>query len=198
MKYPTTGIWAIILAAGESKRMGRPKLVMPFGSSTIIGNVISNIPEDHVEGKILVLGAWMDEILEATGGLKVRHCFNEDYKKGMLTSVRCGIKALPEDAKAVLLYTGDQPGIPPEVTELLIRAREETGKGILISVHDGKRGHPILVDKKYFSEINTLDEGIGLRELSLRHPDDIFEAETGSKIVLRDIDTPEDYLEAIK
>jgi molybdenum cofactor cytidylyltransferase len=194
----TKGIWAVVLAAGESKRMGRPKLVMPFSSSTIIGDVISNIPGDIVEGKILVLGGWMDEILEATAGLKVKHCFNEDYKRGMLTSVRCGIKALPEDAQAVLFYPGDHPGIPRAVTVSLIRAREETGKGILISVHDGKRGHPILIDKKYFSEINTLDEKIGLRELSLRHPDDIFETETGSKIVLRDIDTPEDYLEAIK
>lgn len=192
------GIWAVILAAGESKRMGRPKLVMPFGSSTIIGNVISNIPGDIVEGKIMVLGGWMDEILEATAGLKVKHCFNEDYKEGMLTSVRCGIAALPKDAEAVLIYPGDQPGIPPEVTVLLIREREKTGKGILISVHDRKRGHPILIDKKYFSEINTLDEGIGLRGLSMRHPDDIFEVETVNEIVLRDIDTPEDYLEAIK
>jgi molybdenum cofactor cytidylyltransferase len=193
-----SGIWAVILAAGESKRMGRPKLVMPFGSTTIIGEVISNIPEDIIEGKIIVLGAWKDEILEATAGMYVKHCYNKDYKRGMLTSVRCGINALPENAEAVLFYPGDQPGNPPEVTVLLIRAREKTGKGILISVHDGKRGHPILIDKKYFSEINTLDEGIGLRGLSLMHPDDIFEVETGSKIILRDIDTPEDYLEAIK
>lgn len=178
--------------------MGRPKLVLPFGSSTIIGNVISNIPEDLVEGKIMVLGAWMDEILEATEGLKVVHCFNEDFKDGMLTSVRCGIKALPDDADAVMIYPGDQPGIPPAVTELLIRAREETGKGILISVHNGKRGHPILIDKKYFSEINTLNNEKGLRELSARHPEDVHETETNCKIILHDIDTPEDYIEAIK
>jgi molybdenum cofactor cytidylyltransferase len=196
--YRNKGIWAVILAAGESKRMGRPKLIMPFGDSTIIENVINNIPDNLVEGKIIVLGGWMNEILEVIGSLKVRHCINDDYKKGMLTSVRCGIKALPEDAEAVLIYPGDQPGIPPEVTATLIRERGETGKGILISVHEGKRGHPIMIDKKYFSEINTLDERIGLRELTLRHPDDIFEAETGNKIVLRDIDTPEDYLEAIK
>ena len=178
--------------------MHRPKLTLPFGGSTIIEIVINNIPADLVEGKIIVLGAWMNEILEVIGGLKVWHCVNDDYKKGMLTSVWCGIRALPENAEAVLFYPGDQPGIPPEVTESLIMAREKTGKGILISVHEGKRGHPILIDKKYFSEINTLDERIGLRELSSRHPDDVFEVETGSKIVLRDIDTREDYLEAIK
>jgi molybdenum cofactor cytidylyltransferase len=192
------GIWAVILAAGESKRMNRPKLVMPYGESTIIENVIANIPGNLVEGKIIVLGGWMNEILEVIAGLPVKHCFNDDYKKGMLSSVRCGVKALPENAGAVIIYPGDQPGIPPEVTGKLIRAREETGKGIIISVHEGKRGHPILIDKKYFSEINTLDERNGLRELSLRHPDDIHEAETGSIIVLKDIDTHEDYLEATK
>jgi molybdenum cofactor cytidylyltransferase len=178
--------------------MIRPKLIMPFSGSTIIENVINNIPDNLVEGKIIVLGAWMNEILEVIGGTKARHCINDEYKKGMLSSVRCGIKALPATAEAVLFFPGDQPGIPGEVTETLIRAREKTGKGIIITVHDRKRGHPILIDKKYFSEINNLDERIGLRELSSRHPDDIFEAETGSQIVLRDIDTPEDYSEAIK
>jgi len=178
--------------------MNRPKLIMPFGDCTIIENVINNIPGGTVEGKIIVLGGWMNEILEVIGKLKVRHCINEDYKKGMLTSVQCGIKAIPEDAEAIILFQGDQPGIPSEVTGLLIKGWQETGKGIIISVHDGKRGHPILIDKKYFSEINTLNENIGLRELSTRHPEDIHEAETGTKIILRDIDTPEDYLKAIK
>ena len=118
------GIWALILAAGESKRMGRPKLVMPFGDNTIIENVIGNIPENMVDGKVIVLGAWMAEILEVIAGLPVRYCINYEYKKGMLSSVRCGIRALPENAEAVLIYPGDQPGIPSEVSELLIRARE--------------------------------------------------------------------------
>ena len=194
----SNGIWAIILAAGESKRMNRPKLIMPFGDRTIIENVIGNIPGNLVEGKIIVLGAWRNEILEVISGLQVRHCINADYKMGMLSSVRCGIMALPDDAEAVIIYPGDQPGIPPGVTGTLIKEREETGKGIIISVHDGKRGHPVLIDKKYFSEINTLDDKQGLRELSVRHPEDIHEAETGSTIILRDIDTLEDYLEATK
>lgn len=192
------GVWAVILAAGESRRMNRPKLIMPFGDKTIIENVIGNIPGKLVEGKIIVLGAWINEILEVISGLHIIHCINADYKKGMLSSVRCGIMALPDDAEAVMIYPGDQPGIPPGVAGILIKAREETGKGIIISVHDGKRGHPVLIDKKYFSEINTLDDKQGLRELSLRHPEDVYETETGNSIVLRDIDTIEDYLEAIK
>jgi molybdenum cofactor cytidylyltransferase len=192
------GIWAVILAAGESKRMNRPKLVLPFGDSTILGNVIENIPMDLVAGKIIVLGAWKDEILEKIKDLTVISCVNNDFRKGMLSSVKCGIRALPGNAGAVLIFQGDQPGIPPDVTEKLIKARQETGKGIVISVHDGKRGHPILIDKKYFSEINTLNETKGLRELSYLYPGDVFEAETGNRIILRDIDTPEDYLEAIK
>jgi molybdenum cofactor cytidylyltransferase len=192
------GIWAIILAAGESKRMNGPKLVLPIGSSTIIENVITGIPEEMVEGKIIVVGAWMKEILEATSHLKLVHAVNSDYRKGMLSSVRCGLGALPASAEAVLIYPGDQPGIPTEVTEELIRARRETGKGIIISVHDSKRGHPVMIDKKYFSEINTLNDDKGLRELSARHPEDVHEAETESNIILRDIDTPGDYNEAIK
>jgi molybdenum cofactor cytidylyltransferase len=192
------GIWALILAAGESKRMNQPKLVMPFGDNTIIENVIGNIPGELVEGKIIVLGAWMNEIQGVIGGLDLLQVYNEDYKKGMLSSVRCGVRALPSGAEAVIIYPGDQPGIAPGVSLALIRARRKSGKGILISVHGEKRGHPILIDKKYFYEINTLNDERGLRELSSKHPDDVLEVKTRSKIVLRDIDTPEDYLEAIK
>jgi molybdenum cofactor cytidylyltransferase len=192
------GVWAVILAAGESKRMNRPKLIMQFGNNTIIENVIGNIPKDIVEGKIIVLGAWRNEILEVIEGLEVRPCINSNWENGMLSSVRCGINALPGNAEAVLIFQGDQPGIPGGVTEGVIRARQETGKGIIISVHDGKRGHPILIDKKYFSEINALDDRKGLRELSYRYPGDVFETESGSSKILRDIDTFEDYIEAIK
>jgi molybdenum cofactor cytidylyltransferase len=192
------GIWALILAAGESKRMHRPKLVMPFGESTIIGNVIENIPADLVDGKIIVLGAWKNEILEKIKDMTLMLCVNENFKEGMLSSVQCGLNALPLDTEAVIIFQGDQPGIPPDVTAKLLRARQENGKGIIISVHDGKRGHPILIDKKYFSEINTLDDSKGLRGLSYLHPGDVFEAETGNSMILRDIDTPEEYIEAIK
>ena len=104
------GVWAVILAAGESKRMNRPKLIMPFGNNTIIENVIGNIPSDIVEGKIIVLGAWRDEILEVIEGLGVIPCINSNWENGMLSSVRCGINALPGNAEAVIIYQGDQPG----------------------------------------------------------------------------------------
>lgn len=186
-------IWAIILAAGESKRMGSLKMILPFMGTTIIEKVIENVLSSNVDKAVLVLGCGKNEILKLTEKYPVMHCYNEHYKKGMLSSVKCGFKYLPHDFRAALVFLGDQPMIKAAVANLILKSYNDSGKGILIPVYNKRRGHPLLVDNKYRDEILDIDGPEGLKELVKRHPDDLLEVETGDPLILKDIDTEEEY-----
>jgi molybdenum cofactor cytidylyltransferase len=192
-----SNIWAIILAAGESKRMKVPKMLLPFDGKTMIEKVISNVTESDVLNTLVVLGSYKDEILATITDLPVKHCFNEHYKDGMLSSVKCGLKNLPEKYDAVLVFPGDQPLIEPGVINKIIGAYRQTGKGIIIPVYRKKRGHPILISRKYRDDVSSLPDYEGLRSLALRYHNDVFEVNTRSRGILKDFNTKEDYLNEI-
>jgi molybdenum cofactor cytidylyltransferase len=191
------GIWGIVLAAGESKRMGSPKMTLPFRDKTIIGTVIANVMASEVEKSIVVLGANHDEVLSLTEKYPVVNCFNANYKEGMLSSVKCGFEHLPQDFRAALVLLGDQPMIETEVIDLIIQAYNKSDRGIVVPVHNGKRGHPLLVDSRYRKEICGMAGPDGLGGLLKTHPEDVLEVESMHLSVLRDIDTQEDYLNEV-
>jgi molybdenum cofactor cytidylyltransferase len=92
-----------------------------------------------------------------------------------------------------MIFQGDQPFIDSEVINLVIKTYLSSGKGIVIPVYEKKRGHPLLIDSKYRSEIEGLDPDKGLRSLAMLHSEDVLEIETGKPGILRDFDTYEDY-----
>jgi molybdenum cofactor cytidylyltransferase len=193
-------IWAIILAAGESTRMGTQKLLLPFGDTTIVGAVARTAAAARLEGTVAVLGADRQAIrreigssIKAAGrGDKIAFAVNENYRLGMLTSVQAGLRALPEEGAAVIML-GDQPFLPSRVVDEVIAAFEAGGRGIVIPTFQGRRGHPVLIDLKYKGEILGLEPLDGLRALMRAHAGDILEVEAGDANILRDLDTPEDY-----
>src|SRR5512136_1587847 len=115
-------IWSIILAAGESKRMGFPKLLLQINGKSMIENVIGNVAGSNTDGILLVLGAVREELTDVIREYDLKSCYNENYRKGMLSSVQCGFRNLPSDAGAVLVFQGDQPFIAPRVTDSIINA----------------------------------------------------------------------------
>jgi molybdenum cofactor cytidylyltransferase len=187
------GLWAIILAAGESRRMGFPKMLLLFNGITMLENVISNIKGSVVDQTLVVLGAEKEALTELVSKSSVKYCFNDDYKQGMLSSVKCGFRNLPPDFEAVLVFQGDQPFIFPKVINRVVEGYRSSGKGIVIPVYKGKRGHPLLVDQKYREEIERLDDNEGLRSLSHRFSEDVLEAETDEPGILKDFDTYDEY-----
>jgi len=187
-------IWAIILAAGESKRMKVPKMLLPFHGKTMIEKVVENVAGSEVFRTLVVVGAFRDEILGAISHTGVSSCYNENYRNGMLSSVKCGFRNLPALYDAVVVFPGDQPFIEPDVINSLIGAYRKTGKGIIIPVYRKKRGHPVLISSKYRDAIGSLDENEGLRSLSVMFKEDVSEVKTSSPGILKDFDTKEDYL----
>lgn len=184
---------AIILAAGSSTRMGSQKMLLPYGESTILETVIQNVLSSAVDSVLVVLGANHDQIRQVIDPLPVEVCINDKHESGMLSSVICGFSALPDDTGTALLFLGDQPEIPPQVSNAIIEAYNDSLHGIVIPLTNHRRGHPLLVDYKYKREIGKLDLEKGLRTLMHHFPEDVLEVEVEEPGILLDIDTPEDY-----
>jgi molybdenum cofactor cytidylyltransferase len=186
-------ICAIILAAGESRRMGTNKLILPYQGQPLIIRVIDNVRQAGIRDILIVTGAFRDEIVSLLEELPVRHCYNTNYKQGMLSSVQCGFQHLQGSEDAVILFLGDQPMLPPMVASLLTDTYEQSGKGIIVPAYQGKRGHPILIDKKHKPIIDSLSPEEGLRALLRLCAEDVEEVRVDMPEILRDIDNRNDY-----
>jgi molybdenum cofactor cytidylyltransferase len=186
-------ICAVVLAAGLSLRMGVQKLLLPFGGKTVISHIIDQLLASNVDGVHVVVGHQAERISAELSGLAVSVVKNPNYKSGMLSSVRCGLVNLPEKCRAVLVVLGDQPSITTELVDQMLKSFAKTDKSILVPLHKGKRGHPILFSSHYRNEILTHYSDVGLRGLLHSHPDDIYELNVFNASVLCDMDYPEDY-----
>ena len=186
-------IWAVVLAAGESRRMGTQKLLLPFGGTTVIEAIVRAALDSEADATVVVLGADRERVRDLLKSYPLVFAVNEDYRLGMLSSIQAGFRALPNDAEAAVVMLGDQPAVPARVLDALIRAFRERRRGIAVPVHAGRRGHPVLVGAKYKDEVLGLDPEIGLRQLLRAHPEDVLEVAVPDAAVLEDIDRPGDY-----
>jgi molybdenum cofactor cytidylyltransferase len=191
-------IWAVILAAGESRRMGTQKLLLPFGDATVIESVVLTALASRVDRVLAVLGADRDAVRQKLEPLGIDFVINENFVKGMLSSVQAGFAALPPAAEAAVVMLSDQPFLPAGVVDAVVEAFRRSGKGIVVPAFQGRRGHPVLIGLKYRDEVLALDPTDGLRRLMRAHPDDIFEAAVEDANILRDMDVPEDYANELK
>jgi len=186
-------IWAMILAAGESTRMGKPKLLLPFGNKTIIESIIEKVIPSKVDRTLVVLGSGWEKIEPKIKRFPLKITVNPHFKKGMLSSVQWGFKTLPKKARAALVLLGDQPAVSTVVLDKIIDAYQATKKGIVLPVYKKERGHPVLIDLKYKGEVESLSHQVGLRGLVYSHPEDIMEVKVKTASILKDIDYLEDY-----
>jgi molybdenum cofactor cytidylyltransferase len=188
-------ISAIVLAAGESRRMGETKQLLPWHGKTVLGHLLDTLLSSSVDEVILVLGHEAERILEKVATRKIKVVFNPDYQKGMSTSLRRGLMAMDQAAEAFLVVLADQPAITPAIINQLIHSfrRFQPGKSIVAPTFRGRRGHPVLFGRKYREEFWGLTGEVGGREILARHQEDTLVLEMDTDAVLIDLDTPEDY-----
>ncbi len=186
-------ISAIVLAAGESKRMGRPKQLMPFGNKTILEQVIDSLLDSRVDEVVLVLGYHAEELRQVIANRAVKIVVNPDYHKGMSTSIIAGLKQVSRRTQAVMFVLGDQPLVSHQTIDQLIQEFDNHGQGIAIPTYRGRRGHPVIFDMKYKDELLKLTGDIGARQIALNHPEEILEVPVNSPGIIIDIDTTDDY-----
>jgi len=184
---------AVVLAAGESRRAGEQKLLLPFGRSTVIGSVVAALEAAGADPIIVVGGAQAEQIAGALAETRAQVVQNPHPERGMLSSLRVGVGALPADVQRFLIALGDQPRLTSGDVTRVLAAQVEARKGIAIACYRGKRGHPVVFDGKYRDGILSLSDEQTLRDLIHAHPEDVVNVECESDGVVRDIDTREDY-----
>jgi molybdenum cofactor cytidylyltransferase len=189
-------ITGILLAAGESSRMrGAFKPLLKWGKRTVIGECVHQMRNSQLAEIFVVLGHREMEIRQTLAGSGVQYAINEDYHRGMLSSVKAGLAMISPNADAALIALVDQPMIDREIIDALIAAFIAGGKGVALPTYQGKRGHPIIIAAKYFEEVMRLDEDSpeGLRQFIDQHRGDTLEVPVSTSAVIEDIDLPEDY-----
>ena len=186
---------AIVLAAGASRRMGTPKMVLPWGNRTVIGQVVSVLEEAGLDQILVVTGGAEPEVRQALQPHRVHLVKNERFMAGdMLSSVQTGLTAaLDGSAQAALIVLGDQPQIQAEVVKALLLRWQTDRPAIIIPSTQMRRGHPWLLVRSLWQEVLDLPLTQSLRDLLRRRNDriDYLPVETDS--ILQDLDTPEDY-----
>lgn len=185
---------AIILAAGQSRRMGRPKMLLPWGNSTVIERVITTFLEAGVQDILVVTGGAREEVERAIDAYPVRRLYNENHASAeMLSSIQKGLQALPEEAQSALIGLGDQPQVRGEVVRLVCEAYRQSGAGLIVPSYQMRRGHPWLVARALWSELLTMDASDSPRNFLTRHADEIHYVNVDTDTILADLDTREDY-----
>lgn len=191
-------ISGIVLAAGESRRMGRTKQLLGFGNSTILEHVVDNLLRSRIGELILVLGHESGRIRARFEGAPIKVALNPDYQKGMSTSVACGLLAASPQSRAFIIALGDQPLIRSEVVDRLISGYEKSGKGIILPVFGGLAGHPVIFDLKYREALLSLTGDTGGKVIVEAHPEDVLRVEVDTASVVYDIDEWEDYQQQLE
>jgi molybdenum cofactor cytidylyltransferase len=186
-------IGAIILAAGESRRMGRQKLLLPYAGRTVIERIADAALQSRADHVVVVTGYEPERIHAALDGYAVTFAQNDRYAEGMLTSIRTGLAALPKDLEAFMVVLGDQPSLTPAIIDFLIDGFRASEKGIVVPWIDDDSGHPIIIDAAYREEVMTQFDDTGLRGLIYGRPEEVYRLPVTDPGVLRDMDTPEDY-----
>jgi molybdenum cofactor cytidylyltransferase len=189
---------AIILAAGESRRMGQPKQLLPFGDKTMLECVIAAFQTPQVDEIRVVLGYKADEIAAKIVHTSCKIVKNDRYPLGMFTSMQAGLRDLPKKTKIVMLAICDQPRLKRATVEMLIKKFEGERHKILIPSYNGRQGHPPLFQAEYTKEILAMDESMTLKHFYGEHADDIARLVVEDEGVLIDIDDRETYERELK
>jgi len=180
---------AILIAAGKSERMGRPKALLTIRGRTFLENILDTIKQSRIDGSVVVLGHHCDEIQKVIEGDNV--VFNPAYEKGMITSIQSGIRALQPEVDGALLFLVDHPLVAPETLDVLIN--NFTPDCIVLPKFAGRRGHPVLFARSILKEILDLPTSTGANAVLWKDPSRVVEIVVQDRGVLIDVDTPEDY-----
>lgn len=184
-------IAGIVLAAGGSTRMGRPKMLLPAPGGTLLSAAVAPLLAAGLDRIVVVLGNRAQEIrrgarLPTDPRLVLVDC--PDWEAGMASSLKRGLEACA-DADAVVIALGDQPGVTEERVRM-VTAAFESGRNLVVPVHQGIPEHPVLFGRSLFHELKTLSGDVGAREVIRRHEAEVVRIEVEE---LPDIDTEEDF-----
>ena len=193
-------IVAVVLSAGESSRMGRPKALLPIDGQTFIERIVAALKQTKVGKIIVILGHNARELQSKISHLPVEILINTDYKLGQLSSLQLAVRNLQPDldCDGMLVHLVDHPYLAPALVEEMIRRFYETRKRIIVPKFHGKRGHPVIFSNALFDEILSAPTEEGAKAVVNAHRAETLEIETEEEGIAVDIDTPELYQQHVR
>jgi molybdenum cofactor cytidylyltransferase len=192
-------ISAILLGAGESKRMGVNKLSLPWGKKTVFEHCFNTLLRSKIKEVIVVLSDRSKEIRSqfekrsSFADKRVKVTMNPNYKRGMSTSIRKGIQVMDPRSQGILIALGDQPLLKTRTINALIDAFCEGKEEIVVPSFQGEKGHPVIFHRRYKKELLKLKGDMGGRSILQKYPKSIKMVPVRSEGVIKDIDTWQEY-----
>jgi len=189
---------AIILCAGESRRMGRPKALLACQGTTFLGHLLRVTAHQAIGIRRVVLGAAAEEIRRAAGLAPEVVVVNEDWQRGQLSSLHVGMRSLPkEGTDGMLVCPIDHPLISSQLIDKLVKTFRAQGKPIVMPTWQGHRGHPVIFAASLYQELLSAPTEVGARAVVWAHQKDIFELPTTEQGVIQNLDDPETLRQAM-
>jgi molybdenum cofactor cytidylyltransferase len=183
----------VLLAAGESRRMGQPKQLLPIDGRPLLRHVAELVLQAPVDPVVVVLGSGAAQIEPALAGLRVHVAINPDWAQGLGSSLRVGVAAARQRApalSALIVALADQPTLPPQHLDALIARYRAGGCTAVASLTGDERVPPLLFGRSWFERLGRIDGDTGARALLRNHPEDVATVPLATNA---DLDTPEDY-----
>lgn len=187
---------ALVLAAGSSRRLGRPKQLEPWGSSNLLGQVVERTRAFPVDEVWVVLGYEADRVMEQVDLAGVGVIENSEWEEGIASSLRAGLDALTRLSRCerVVIVLGDQPGVDPAVVEQLLASHQQAGLPVSVPKYRYSWGNPVVVERSLWPRLMSLEGDEGARRLWQAHPEWVNEV-WFSELAPRDVDTEGDVAE---
>jgi molybdenum cofactor cytidylyltransferase len=193
-------IAAVVLSAGESSRMGRPKALLAIDGQTFIERIVAALNHGGLERIVVVLGFNAEEMRHRIDHLPVEIVVNRDYKQGQLSSLQAAIAYLETDQNCdgMMVHLVDHPYIDPKLVAVMLREFKNSRSLIVVPRHQGKRGHPVIFSRALFAELLSAPMDQGAKAVVNAHRAETLEIDTENVGVTLDIDTPELYRQHVK
>jgi molybdenum cofactor cytidylyltransferase len=187
-------ISAVVLAAGQSRRMGRPKMSLPWAGTTVLGRVIEVFKAAGIPDVLVVTGADRAAVQEIAAKTGARTAFNSAFAdEEMLGSLQAGLRAMDSATEAILMALGDQPQIQESTVRTILELYWREQPALIVPSYNMRRGHPWLVARSLWIDILDMRAPLTARDFLRAHERDIKYAEVNTSTVLMDLDTPHDY-----
>ncbi|HSL28472.1 MAG TPA: nucleotidyltransferase family protein [Anaerolineales bacterium] len=187
-------IAAVILAAGQSRRMGQPKLVLPWGKLTVIEHVITVFQSAGIEDILVVTGGARQQVENLLQSYSIRFIHNEEYENGeMLSSLQRGLRNMKSETWATLVGLGDQPQVQKSTVRLVTETYRQNRSALVVPSFEKRRGHPWLVARPLWEELMSLRQPASPRDFLNNHSAEIDYVNVDTASILTDLDTPRDY-----
>ena len=184
---------AVILAAGGSSRMGRPKQLLKFRGTSLLRRAIDTALAVPTEQVIVVLGHAADQLLPEIAATSATVVLNDQWTEGVSTSLRGGLAAVSSEARGVFIYPADMPLVTPEALRELAHRQQISGRPAAMTDAGGVRGVPVFITRSLFPALMIQEGDVGGAQYLRGHPEAVEAVHFDDPDLVRDVDRPEDY-----